>query len=383
MVTMVNLGKTLTVCLLMAYTLMFISIPMALSIELEYSVDSVEATVYRDGLVHVTQALTVNETVPAITLELLAQLIENIIVVDENDTVLDYEVEGLNITVFTLGATRAILGYDTDSLTGKEAGVWTLILDNPYNLTVYLPAESTIIYLNEIPTSIDTMDGKIALSLFPGEWEISYVLPIVPPPAFTVSDLIVSPTEVEVGEEVTISATVTNTGEGDGSYTVVLKINELAEDDQTVLLAGGASTTVEFKVVKEVAGTYSVEVDGLDSTFTVKEAAPPQPTPIPIEYVIGVVALVIVGGGGGFIMLKRRAPSFEKILKEHPELRQEDREVIQFIAERGGKVLEAEIRERFPDLPRTTAWRLIRRLEKMEIVTVKKIGLQNQIELKK
>ena len=168
MVTMVNLGKTLTVCLLTAYTLMFISIPMALSIELEYSVDSVEATVYRDGLVHVTEALTVNETVPAITLELLAQLIENIIVVDENDTVLDYEVEGLNITVFTLGATRAILGYDTDSLTGKEAGVWTLILDNPYNLTVYLPAESTIIYLNEIPASIDTKDGKIALSLFPG-----------------------------------------------------------------------------------------------------------------------------------------------------------------------------------------------------------------------
>jgi uncharacterized membrane protein len=382
MVTMVNLGKTLTVCLLMAYTLMFISIPMALSIELEYSVDSVEATVYRDGLVHVTEALTVNETVPAITLELLAQLIENIIVVDENDTVLDYEVEGLNITVFTLGATRAILGYDTDSLTGKEAGVWTLILDNPYNLTVYLPAESTIIYLNEIPTSIDTMDGKIALSLFPGEWEISYVLPIVPPPAFTVSGLVVSPTEVEVGEEVTISATVTNTGEGEGSYTVVLKINEVAEDDETVLLAGGASTTVEFQVTKEDAGTYSVEVDGLDSTFTVKEA--PSPVfPIPIEYMFGVVALVIVGGGGGFIMLKRRAPSFEKILKEHPELRQEDREVIQFIAERGGKVLEAEIRERFPDLPRTTAWRLIRRLEKMEIVAVKKIGLQNQIELKK
>jgi len=46
-------------------------------------------------------------------------------------------------------------------------------------------------------------------------------------------------------------------------------------------------------------------------------------------------------------------------------------------------VLEAEIRERFPGLPRTTAWRLIRRLEKMEIVIVKKIGLQNQIELKK
>jgi uncharacterized membrane protein len=366
----------------MAYILMFISVPIVSSIELEYSVDSVEATVYRDGLVHVTQDLTVNETLPAVTLELLAPLIENIIVVDENDTVLDYEVEGPSIIVFTLGAREATLEYDTVSLTGKEAGVWTLILDNPYNLAVYLPAESTIIYLNEMPTSIEPEDGKIVLSLFPGEWEISYVLPIVPPAEFTVSDLEAGPTEVEVGEEVTISATVTNTGEGEGFYNVVLKINGVAEDDETVLLAGGASTIVEFRVVKEAAGMYSVEVDGLDSTFTVKEA--PSPVfPIPIEYIFGVVALVIVGGGGGFIMLKRRAPSFEKILKEHPELRQEDREVIRFIAEREGKVLEAEIRERFPDLPRTTAWRLIRRLEKMDIVTVEKIGLQNQIELKK
>ncbi len=57
--------------------------------------------------------------------------------------------------------------------------------------------------------------------------------------------------------------------------------------------------------------------------------------------------------------------------------------MIQFIAERGGKALEAEIREAFPDLPRTTLWRLVRRLEKMEIVSIKKVGLQNQVELKK
>ena len=378
---MVNLAKAFTTGLLVASILMLVSIPRASSDELEYSVDSVEATVYRDGLVHITQELTVNETVPAVALQLLAPRIENIIVVDENNTVLDYEVEELYITVFTLGAVRALLEYDTVSLTMKEAGVWTLILDNPYNLTVKLPAGSTIMYLNEMPTSIEPENGKIVLSLFPGEWEVSYVLPIVPPAEFTVSGLEVSPTEVEVGEEVTISATVTNTGEGEGFYTVVLKINEVSEDDETVLLAGGASARVGFKVVREGAGTYSVEVDGLKGTFAVKEVAPP-PAPIPMEYMIAAVALVITGGSG-FLFLTRRAPTAEKILKEHPELRQEDREVIQFIAERGGEVLEAEIRERFAGLPRTTAWRLIRRLEKMEIVIVKKIGLQNQIELKK
>ncbi|MFQ6095281.1 MAG: CARDB domain-containing protein, partial [Candidatus Bathyarchaeia archaeon] len=253
-----------------ACILMLVSPQVVSASEPEYRIDSVELTVYRDGLVHVAQALTVNETFPSILLTLLASSIENVIVLDENDTVLDYEIKGSNMTVFTLGARRVSLEYDTISLTKKEAGVWTLILDAPYDLTLYLPEESTIVYLNEMPTSIDTEDERISLLLFPGEWEISYVLPVVPPAAFRVSDLIVNPTEVEVGKEITISATVTNIGEGQGSYTVVLKINDIVESTETVTLAGGASTTVEFKVVKEDAGTYNIEVSGLKGAFTVK-----------------------------------------------------------------------------------------------------------------
>jgi len=107
---MVNLAKTVTTGLLVASVLMLVSIPRASSGELEYSIDSVEATVYRDGLVHVTQELTVNETVPAVTLQLLAPRIENVIVVDENNTILDYEVEELYITVFTLGSCKGLAG---------------------------------------------------------------------------------------------------------------------------------------------------------------------------------------------------------------------------------------------------------------------------------
>jgi uncharacterized membrane protein len=54
-----------------------------------------------------------------------------------------------------------------------------------------------------------------------------------------------------------------------------------------------------------------------------------------------------------------------------------------FLAEKEGKAFEAEIRQRFPDMPRTSLWRLIRRLEGLEIVEVKKIGLENQVQLKK
>jgi len=369
-----NVNRTLKIILLIA-CIMSISLSTVSAPELEYRVDSSELTVYRDGLVHVTQVLTVNETFPSVSLRLLAPSIENIIAVDENDTFLDYEVGGSNMTIFTLGARRVLLEYDTASLTEKEAGVWTLILSAPYNVSVHLPEDSTIIYLNEMPDSISMEDGRISLSLSPGNWEISYVLSTVP---FRVSDLIVNPTEVEAGKEITISARVTNIGEVEGSYTVILKINQTIENTETITLAGKTSTTVGFKVVKKDAGMYSVELAGLKGSFSVKPA--PTTVSIPIEYAtvaaIGAIAV-------GFLLLRRRAPSAEKILKKHIDLRQEDKEVIQFIAEKGGRVLESELRERFQEMPRTTLWRLVRRLEKMEIVSVKKVGLQNQIELRK
>ena len=84
-----------------------------------------------------------------------------------------------------------------------------------------------------------------------------------------------------------------------------------------------------------------------------------------------------------FLLFRRRGYNVEKIFKAHPRLNAEERDVIQFLAENEGKVFESQIRERFPDIPRTSLWRLVRRLEKLEIITVKKIGLENQVELKK
>ena len=371
-------STNLTICLFgVIFFLMLVSPPAISASELGYQIEFVELTVYRDGLVHISQVLFVNETFPSISLELLSSLVENVVVVDENQTVLDYDVAGSNMTIFSLGASRVLLEYDTVELTEKESGVWTLLVQNPYNLTVYLPEESAIVYLNEMPTSIDTEDGIITLSLYPAEWEISYVLTIIGPEIFRVGDLTVNPSEVEVGNEVTISVVLTNIGEGEGSYTLAVKVNQVVEDTKTITLDAGASTTVQFKVTKEEAGTYDVEIGGLSSEFNVKEA------PLLPIFAVYLIIIVTVGIVGSFLFLrKRREPSGEKIIKERPYLRQEDRDVIRFLEGKGGKAFESEVREKFPDMPRTSLWRLVKRLEKMEIVTVKRIGLQNQIKLK-
>jgi uncharacterized membrane protein len=263
-----------------------------------FEVESINLIVYRDGLVHVAQTLIADELAPEVTLTLMSPSVENLIVLDENQMAVDYQVVGGNLTIYTLGAESVLVEYDTTALTKKEAEVWTLVAENPYNLTVFLPQNSTVIYLSEMPKAIDTSGTAISLSLHPGSWEISYIVPLVP--------------QEELGGDETSSA------------------------------------------------------------------------PIPIEYLVAtLVAIAAVILSALLIVRWRKGPDVDKILKVNPQLRKEDKNVILFLAEKDGKAFEAEIREQFPDMARTSLWRLVRRLERLEIVEVKRIGLENQVQLKK
>jgi uncharacterized membrane protein len=80
--------------------------------------------------------------------------------------------------------------------------------------------------------------------------------------------------------------------------------------------------------------------------------------------------------------VKEERPEIEvdSIIKQKPELRFDDREVIRFIAAAGGEVFVAEIRDRF-DIPRTSLWRMIRRLEEEEIVETKTVGRETYVKI--
>jgi len=114
------------------------------------------------------------------------------------------------------------------------------------------------------------------------------------PAAFTASDLTITPTEVDIAQSVTISATITNTGDLAGSHDVTLIIKGKAISTKEVTLADHASEKVTFTTIQGASGTYTVNVDGLSGTFTVKPAptepvvikqppapAPPAPAPVP------------------------------------------------------------------------------------------------------
>jgi uncharacterized membrane protein len=71
-----------------------------------------------------------------------------------------------------------------------------------------------------------------------------------------------------------------------------------------------------------------------------------------------------------------------KLLAREKYLRPEEMQVIHFLAEKNGTAFEAELYEKL-SLPRTTTWRLLKRLEKMEIVDIHKNRRQNIISIRK
>lgn len=117
-----------------------------------------------------------------------------------------------------------------------------------------------------------------------------------------------------------------------------------------------------------------------------------------IWYIFG--GIIAAGLIAGFIIkrskrdiTKRRidAKQFEVIEKpldaqtifEHkPDLRDDDKELINFISSNGGQAFESELRKKFLQ-PRTTMWRAVKRLERHGIIEIEKRELQNLVKLKK
>ena len=72
----------------------------------------------------------------------------------------------------------------------------------------------------------------------------------------------------------------------------------------------------------------------------------------------------------------------ETIFKLKPDLREDDKELVKFIFDNNGEVLESELRKKFLQ-PRTTMWRAVKRLEREGVIEIEKKDLQNLVKLRK
>jgi len=314
--------------------------------ETQPETSSVGLRVYDDGTVAVAQVFSVPGNDTSVSLQLLSSLIANPVATDQNGSSLYFQITGENVTVYTIGATGVTLAYDTAALTSKQGTVWTLAFHAYYNTTVTLPEGSTLTSVSGTPNSIATAEGSPVVVVPPGDWVIFYGVP------------------VQVVTTSTSSSSVASTGN------TVTKTTSSSSS-----LATSSTSTAS---ASSAASSTSSGSPSSSTAQTSQGGIPPSGGGGTVAYLAAAALAVAVAGVLLFLRRRRGA----RIDPNNSGLRPDDIKVIGFIAEKGGKVLEPEIRMRFA-LPKTSAWRQIKRLERLGYVKVTKIGSQNQVELLK
>ena len=118
--------------------------------------------------------------------------------------------------------------------------------------------------------------------------------PTQAPAAFILSELAISPAEVDAGGSVTVSILATNTGDLAGTYQVILSIDGAIVATKTLNLAGRTKEMVSFDSLQDVAGQHTIDVNGLSGTIIVRarQSAQPPPTNTTLWIIVGVSGFI-------------------------------------------------------------------------------------------
>jgi hypothetical protein len=151
---------------------------------------------------------------------------------------------------------------------GSEAGTYSVVLringmvENIIDLMLSPGAtQATTFTVNK--------DGGEYYAEVDGLSGIFIIIPL-DPPNFTVSNLIIAPERAKQGENIIISAMVTNNGELPGTYSAALKLKGAIESTEEIDLGPGENRKISFKIAKTTPGFYNVELEGLTGRFVVE-----------------------------------------------------------------------------------------------------------------
>lgn len=219
------------------------------------------------------------------------------VIVPEGTTALDNEGEPLAFVEFNEADTPLLpeqtevigLAYELEPRGATfDPSVTILWKYDPADIPSGVAEENLVIAYNdgvewiELASDVDAEDDTVTTEVdhFTIFALIAHIA--LPPPmttAFTTSSLDILPTEVSVGEPVTISVLVTNTGQESGSGIVALRVDEVETESWEITLDAGNSEMVTFTISQERVGPHFVEVNGLSGSFSVTEGTSPLPPP--------------------------------------------------------------------------------------------------------
>lgn len=359
---------------------------LTLSSFVQYAIGSpkvLDFTIYADGTTHVFYQTDVDPQSPDFSMNTYGTSIENLVVQDENGTLLSNKVDTYAVTVATLGASTIKVDYDTPDLISKNGKTWTFHVNSPVDYSVLLPKNTVIVGMSESPLNMQVVDDQSLISLPSGTSDINYVFGVLG-------------TSQTATLAIQKAQDFINTLNSTGAKTplALAKLAEAKSDFDQGKYADAESLANSAKniALQEQATISKPPTNSSDNH-------PPNSSDNMSIYLLS--GSVIAAAIAGIIIMKKTRtqkmivtpseiskndgyvpPEKETIYRLKPDLRQDDKEIIAFISEKGGQVYESELRKKFL-LPRTTMWRAVKRLEREDVVEIEKVDQHNLIRLKK
>jgi len=393
----------------------------------DYSSDSLSLNIYSDGSVDVEYVVEPDTTQAQVNVSLIGEGYQDILVVDPDGIILDWAFTDDGIEVDSLGSTSLTISYTIDSITNKIGSQWSISINSEISVLYTLPAGAVLVGLNPAPAGISIIDNQAVITMPAGSSSISYLigttgtkehaLVLLNTARADVDEALGDGLVIDEAEGLLVQATQAYQNE---QYTQSEQYSTLASESvketeakaaealtsinaaETIInaqrgqIASETITEAENKLdlaeTQYEAGDYSETLQSAEEAYSLVFDAPvvEQGGNMTL-YIAGAVIVVIIGAGYWF-MSQRGEPSLKKpetqqptvdldmVFRKNPHLRTDDKAVLRFLEETGGAFI-TEVRERF-DIPKSSAWRMVRRLEEDGIINSSKVGRETYLQLR-
>ncbi|MHA2309076.1 MAG: helix-turn-helix transcriptional regulator [Candidatus Heimdallarchaeaceae archaeon] len=390
---------------------------------------SLNLTIYTDGRVKVDYIIECEITSPRVDVNLFGSSYSNLVIRDEEGNPLDSSTIENGVKVDSLGAEKVTFSYLTNGVTSKEGPIWSLNITTPVDVGIRIPHGASIIDLSDIPKDIGIKDELQYLVLPSGDVYIYYIIGL--PDVVTDARNAIEKAIVYVSGKESEGYILINTEEEivkaqiffeEEKYSEAINTAEhvITITDSIIESAASAASQIDLAQTaltqaNEEGRTLNLEVqrNKLSNAKSLYEEGEYIEAEVIAAQVyqqslnlnkpsnnilfFAVVTLVVIVVAYLYFTKYRRIDKkgtgtvqsneiqvkidLDTLFWKHDNLRLEDKEVIKFLASTGGEGFATEIRDRF-DLPRSTAWRLIRRLVNEDIVEEIKVGNQSLVRIR-
>jgi len=383
---------------------------------------NITLTIYGDGAVRVKEDVQVNSTSTEVRIQTLGLLVTDIVLQTDSGEVIKHTYQAGLITAETLGSSNLKVSYTTSELTSKNGNRWRLTASLPAHSVVKLPDASTIVNLDPLPTGISNVGITTTLLMPAGNITVEYYIGITGTEEHalallndldetiqglkqqgyntTLIDIEYTQAKQAYQSQQYIEAeTLTMRANDDATLlkeTADKASDAIAAADVAIMEAESQGRTANLTHASELltkskncfkSGEYTQALNWASSAK--QWAVFSKTTPNLFLTWLLIICSILGAFTVGIYLYKRRKPSnttmqislkanLEQMRKDHPEIREDDLPALNFIANHPEGVYMSKLRDSI-NMPRSTAWRTVSRLEETGVIKTQQLGRETFI----